>query len=187
MLLLTSCPVPYRNQLQQSPPRWWQIQLILKKWLPSKTVAQPAAFARRFIPQISFPPDRRPIPSWQCFNWHFSPNCPPKVQKGCLFTFSQCCASRCIVLSRFVWCGLSNDITAWTRACSTTGKARSIATPAKCLNPAPFHSDIFLAFMLTWWDLCNTVIVLIIFSLLLIAHPNGCKQFPFLKRPRQHA
>jgi transposase InsO family protein len=40
--------------------------------------------------------------------------------------------------------------------------------------------------MLTWWDLCNTVMVLIIFSLILITHPNGWKQFPCLKHPWRH-
>jgi hypothetical protein len=45
----------------------------------------------QLIPQISFPPDRRPM-QLTTFQQAFSPNCPPQVQKGYFFTFSQCCS-----------------------------------------------------------------------------------------------
>ncbi len=40
-----------------------------------------AAFARRHIPQIGFPPDRRSTPGWRCFNRQFPPNLSPQIQK----------------------------------------------------------------------------------------------------------
>jgi hypothetical protein len=65
--------------------------------------------------------------------------------------------------------------------------ARSTAPPAWPPNPSPSHNDIFLTFMLIWWDPCSTVIVLIIFLTSLIAHPNGWKLFHFLICPLWHA
>jgi hypothetical protein len=41
-----------------------EIQWIQKKWLTSKTVAQKRNVCLAFIPQISFPPDRRSTSRW---------------------------------------------------------------------------------------------------------------------------
>ncbi len=40
MLLPIFCPAQTKQPLDQSPPRWRQIQWISKRWPPSKTVAQ---------------------------------------------------------------------------------------------------------------------------------------------------
>jgi hypothetical protein len=40
---------------------------------------------------------------------------------------------------------------------------------------------------LIWWDHCSIVAVFISFSLSLISHLNGWKQFLCLIRPRQYA
>ncbi len=53
-----------------------------------------AAFARRHIPQIGFPPDMRSTPGWRCFNRQFPPNCSPQIQKKHFLSFSQCCSPR---------------------------------------------------------------------------------------------
>jgi hypothetical protein len=66
-------------------------------------------------------------------------------------------ASRHIISSKFVWHGLSSD------------------------------ASVFLIYMLIWWAHCSTVIILIIFLTLLIAHPNGWKPSLFQKRLRRHA
>ncbi len=57
--------------------------------------------------------------------------------------------------------------------------ARSNATHAWPPSPSSSHSDVFLTSMLIWWTRYNIVIILIIFSPSLIAHPNGWKLFPF--------
>ncbi len=64
--------------------------------------------------------------------------------------------------------------------------ARSTAMQAWPPSPSPFRNGVFLTSMWIWWALCNIVTILIIFLLLLIAHPNGWKLFPFQKRLRWH-
>jgi hypothetical protein len=54
----------------------------------AKLLPRNAAFAGQHIPQIGLPPDRRPTPGWRCFHRHFSPNCPPQVQKIYFFALS---------------------------------------------------------------------------------------------------
>jgi hypothetical protein len=65
--------------------------------------------------------------------------------------------------------------------------ARSNATHTWPPSPSPSCSDVFLTFMLIWWARYNTVIISVIFSPSLIAHPSGWKLFPFLIHPRRHA
>ncbi len=64
---------------------------------------------------------------------------------------------------------------------------RSTATRAWPPNPSPSRSDVFLTLMLIWWARYNTVIISIIFSPSLIAHPSGWKLFPFQIRSWRHA
>ncbi len=85
-------------------------------------------------------------------------------------------ASRRIISSRFVWHGLSSDVTSWAWSAS---KARSTATRTWPPNPYPSGSDVFLTFMLIWWACYSTVIISVIFLPSLIAHPSGWKPFPF--------
>jgi hypothetical protein len=66
-------------------------------------------------------------------------------------------ASRRIISSRFVWRGLSSDVTPWARRCLACQRARSTATRAWPPNLSPSRSDIFLTFMLIWWARYNTV------------------------------
>jgi hypothetical protein len=65
-------------------------------------------------------------------------------------------------------------------------RARSTATHAWSPSPSPSCNAVFLIYMLIWWAHCSTVIVLIIFLPLLIAHLSGWKPSPFQKRPRRH-
>ncbi len=60
----------------------------------AKPLPRNAAFAGRHIPRIGLLPDRCPTPGWRCFHRHFSPNCPPQVQKRYFFTFSYRCSHR---------------------------------------------------------------------------------------------
>jgi hypothetical protein len=46
-------------------------------------------------------------------------------------------------------------------------------------NPSPSHNDVFLTSMWIWWAHRSMVTILIIFLLLLTAHPNGWKLFHF--------
>jgi hypothetical protein len=70
---------------------------------------------------------------------------------------------------------------------STASRPRFIATRACSCSRSPSRSDIFLISTSIWWDPYSTVVVAISFSLSLIAHPNGWKQFRCLLRLRQHA
>jgi hypothetical protein len=70
---------------------------------------------------------------------------------------------------------------------STASRPRFIATCACSCSRSPSRSDIFLISKSIWWDPYSTVVVAISFSLSLIAHPNGWKQFRCLIRLRQHA
>ncbi len=47
----------------------------------AKPLPRNAAFAKRHIPQIGFPPNRHSTPGWRCFHRQFSPNCPTQIQK----------------------------------------------------------------------------------------------------------
>jgi hypothetical protein len=96
-------------------------------------------------------------------------------------------ASRRIISSRFVWRGLSSDVTAWARGCLARQLGKIHCHNAWFPSPSPSRNGVFLIYKLIWWALCSTVIVLIIFLPLLIAHPSGWKRSPFQKRPRRHA
>jgi hypothetical protein len=96
-------------------------------------------------------------------------------------------ASRRIISSRFVWRGLSSDVTAWAAGVWPASGARSTATHAWFTSPSPSPNGVFLTYMLILWAHCSTVIILIIFLLSLIARPSGWKPSPFQKRPRRHA
>jgi hypothetical protein len=96
-------------------------------------------------------------------------------------------ASCHIISSRFVWCGLSGDITAWAHGCLACQRSKIHRHTGLAPSPSPSRSDVFLTFMLIWWACYNTVIILIIFSPSLIENPNGWKLFPFLIYPQRHA
>jgi hypothetical protein len=74
------------------------------------------------LPQIGFSPDRCPMPGCDVSTGDFRPVVPLKFRKD---LFSHChnvahpgrLASHRIISSRFVWRGLSSDITAWTHEC----------------------------------------------------------------------
>ncbi len=109
---------------------------------------------------------------------NFRPLVPLKFRKNIFDHFHDVAhpgrlASRRIIFSRFVWRGLSSDVTAWARGCLPASGARSTATQAWSPSPSPSRNGVFLIDMLIWWAHCSTVIILIIFLPLLIARPSG--------------
>jgi hypothetical protein len=62
------------------------------------------------------------MPGWRCFQRQFLPNCPLISEKSFLIIFTNVAypgrvASRRIISSRFVWCGLSSDVSPWAHGC----------------------------------------------------------------------
>jgi hypothetical protein len=62
------------------------------------------------------------MPGWRCFHRQFLPHCPPKILKNHFDHFHNVAhpgrlASHHVFSSRFVWRGLSSDVTAWARGC----------------------------------------------------------------------
>jgi hypothetical protein len=104
------------------------------------------------IPKIGFPPDRRSTPGWRCFHRQFSPNCSPQIQKNILKHFHNVAhpgrlASRHIISSRFVWHGLSSDVTAWARGCLADD---SLILPRHLSLREIYQWDIVLWDLLLW-------------------------------------
>ncbi len=50
------------------------------------------------------------------------------------------------ISSRFVWRGLSSDVTAWARGCLACQRGKT----HRHTRPSPSRSDVFLTFMWIW-------------------------------------
>ncbi len=87
MLLPIFCPAQIKQPLDQSPPRRWQTQWILKRWPLSKIVAQKRSICRAAHTLNWLSPDSSSMPGWRCFHWQFSPNCSPQILLLLLQTF----------------------------------------------------------------------------------------------------
>jgi hypothetical protein len=99
-------------------------------------------------------------------------------------------ASHRIISSRFVWRSLSRDVTAWLGprvSGLTAGQDPPPHTPGPLTHYIPqrrfSHLHVNLVGPLQYSNNFNYSTYL----LLLIAHTNGLKLFPFQKRPRRHA
>ncbi len=95
-------------------------------------------------------------------------------------------ASHRIFSSRFVWRGLSSDVTAWARRCLACQWGKIHWHTRLVPLPMPIPQRRFLTWFI-WWAHCSTAIILIIYLLLLIARPSGWKPSSFQKRPWWHA
>ncbi len=93
-------------------------------------------------------------------------------------------ASRRIISYRFVFRGLSSDVTAWARGCLACQRSKIHRQARLVPQPIPIPQRRFSHFRV---DLVGPHIILIIFVLLLIVHPNGWKPSPFQKSLRRHA
>jgi hypothetical protein len=164
MSLLIFCPAPYRYPLKQSPPRRWQRSSGFRRnGLRAKPLRKNAMFAWRSFLKLAFHQTGVQRLAGDVSTGFFRPVVPLKFRKDIFSHFHNVAHPRKIVSSRFVWCGLSSDITAWTHECLTCQWCRVISTPAWPPSQSPSHSDVFLTFMLIWWDPYSTVTVLIIF------------------------
>jgi hypothetical protein len=96
-------------------------------------------------------------------------------------------ASRRIISSRFVWRGLSGDVTAWACGCLACQRGKIHRHTRLVPLPIPIpqwrfsHLHVDLVGQLQYSN------NLIIFLPLLIARPSGWKPFLFQKRLRRHA
>ncbi len=96
-------------------------------------------------------------------------------------------ASCRIISSRFVWCGLSSDVTTWARGCLACQRGKILRHTRLVPKPIPIpqqcfsHSYVDLVGLLQYSNNFNYILSS------LIGHPNGRKLFPFLIRLQQHA
>jgi hypothetical protein len=98
-----------------------------------------AALARR---QIGFPPDRR------CFTGNFCLIVPLKFRKTIFDHFHNVAhpgrlASCRIISSRFVWRGLSSDVTAWACRCLTCQRGKTHRHTRLVPQPIPIPQQRF--------------------------------------------
>ncbi len=182
-------PLP-RNSLKQSPPRRWQIQWILKSWPPSKTAAQKRSACPAVHHSIWPFVKQAPNASLSMFQQAFFA---PLSHRNSGNTFFSIFTTFHIRggLPLGVWCllGLSGEGSPPTsppahEPASTASRPRFIH---RHRSRSPSRRYIFLISTFIWWDPYSTVAVAISFSLSLIAHPNGWKQFLCLIRLWQHA
>jgi hypothetical protein len=182
MLLRIFCPDhPPPPPLEQSPPRRRQIQWILRRRLPSKTVAQET---QRLLGgtslKLAFRQTGAQRLAGNISTGIFHPVVPLKFQKD-IFAHFHNVAHPGRLASRFPATSPPGLAGVWPAS-----GARSTTTHAWPPSPSPSRNGVFLIYMLIWWAHCSTVIILIIF-LPLIARPNGWKPSLFQKRLRRHA
>ncbi len=140
MSFLIFCPAQTKQPLDQSPPRRWRIQSISKRWLPSKTTARKrsackAAHHSNWSRQIGA--QRLAV---DVSTGNFRPIVPLKFRQTIFDHFHNVAhpgrlASCSIISSRFVWCGLSSDVTAWARGCLACQRGK--LHRHTCLVPQP--------------------------------------------------
>jgi hypothetical protein len=120
---LSRLPPPPRSHLELSLPRRWQIHLTSKPWLLSKITAQKTQpLLSGSSLKIALQQTGAQLLVGDVSTGVFLPIVPEKFRKGILLHLHNIShpgrlTSRHLVSSRFVWCGLSNDITIWTRSC----------------------------------------------------------------------
>jgi hypothetical protein len=191
MSLPIFCPAQTRQPLDQSPARWRQTQWISKRWPPGKIVAQ-----KRSVCWVAHPLNwlsaRQALNAWlEIFPQAiFAQFFPSNSEKTFLIISTMSLTpggspSIRIISSRFVWGGLSSDVTVW--ACGCLACQRGKIHRHTHLVPSLSCNSVFLIYMLIWWAQCSTVIVLIIFLPFLIACPSGWKPSLFQKRLQRHA
>jgi hypothetical protein len=107
------CPTQTKQPLDQPLPRQQQTQWILKRWLQRLLGFASLKLAFRQTSAQCL---------WRRFHRQFPPIVPLKFRKKIFDHFHNVAhpgrlAFRCIISSRFVWCGLLSDLTAWARGC----------------------------------------------------------------------
>ncbi len=123
MLLPIFYPAQTKQPLDQSAPRRRRIQWISKRWPPSKTIARKRSTCWAAHPS-NWLSARQVLKAWlKTFpQATFSQLFPLNSEKSYFDHFHNVplpgrLSSCCIISSRFVWPGLSSDITAWARGC----------------------------------------------------------------------
>jgi hypothetical protein len=181
MSLLIFVPTTPPPPLEQSPPRRRrQIQWILKRWPPSKTVAQKRSicWTAHLLNWLSA---RQALNAWLAtfplalFAQLF-PSSSEKIFSPIFITLLTPGRLPPVVLFHPGLCGADFPATSppgpagvWPASGGRSTATRAAWSP----NPSPSRSDVFLTFMLIWWARYSTVIISIIFSPSLITHPSG--------------
>ncbi len=178
--------------LEQSPPQLWQIQWISKRWPPSKTVAQKCSVCWAAHP-LNWLSARQALNAWLAtfplaFSAQLSLSNSERISLPIFIMLLTPGGSPPVVSFHLGLCGAvfpatspPGPVGAWPAS-----GARFTATHAWPPSTSPSRNGVFLIYMLIWWAHCSTVIILIIFLPLLIAHPNGWKPSLFQKCPRRH-
>ncbi len=123
---------------------------------------------------------------------NFHPIVPLKFRKNIFEHFHNVAhpgrlASRRIISSRFVWRGLSSEVTAWARGCLVCQRGkihrhtRLVPLPIPITQRCFSHLHVDLVGPLQYSNNFN------LFLLLLIEHPSGWKPSPFQKHSWRHA
>ncbi len=91
---------------------------------------------------------------------NFCPIVPLKFRKNIFDHFHNVAhpgrlASPRIISPRFVWRGLSSDVTAWARSVWPASGERSTTTHAWSPSPSPSLNGVFIIYMLIWWAHCG--------------------------------
>jgi hypothetical protein len=192
MSLQIFCPAQIKKPLDQSPPRRRQIQWISKRWPPSKTVARETQHLLSGTSlKLAFRQTGAQRLAGDVSTGNFRPIVPLKFRKTIFDNFHNVghpgrLASRRIISSRFVWRGLSSDVTSWARGClACQGGKIHRHTRLAPLIPIPqrrfSHLHVDLVGPLQYSNNFNYIFTII------DRRPNGWKPSPFQKRPRRHA
>ncbi len=166
-ILSRPSPLP-RNSLKQSPPRRRQIQWILKLWLPSKIAAQKRsacqAVHHSIWPFIKQAPNASLAMFQQAF---FAPLSHRNSENTFISIFTTFHIrggwASGVQYSRFVWRGLTTDITAWSRACLHRQQAKIHRHTRLQPQPVPIpqrhfsHLHIYLVGTLQYNSGCNFI------------------------------
>ncbi len=137
------CPAQIKQPLDQSPPRQRQNQWILKRWPPSKTVAQKRSVCWPAHP-LNWLFARQALNAWlEMFPQAiFDQLFPSNSEKNIFDHFHNVAypgrlAFRRIISSRFVWRGLSSDVTGLGPQVSGLPTGQSTTTRAWSPPPIP--------------------------------------------------
>ncbi len=154
MLLLIFCPAQTKQLLDQSLPRWRQIQWISKRWPPSKTVAQKRSICWAAHP-LNWLSARQVLNAWlEMFPQAiFTQLFPSNSEKIFLIIFTMSLTpggSPPVILFHRSLCGAVFPATSppGPTGIWPASRARSTATHAWSPSPSPSRNGVFLIYIL---------------------------------------